>query len=103
LRIASIATLPRENGRDAFAPDALTRSQIARFVVDQYVMFGWKTPLDVIDGLFLVNLDASIDRIVGVFEVILRILPYAVVVEQRIIDVYQEDDRMNPYHSELGS
>ena len=27
----------------------------------------------------------------------------AVVVEQRVIDVHQEDYRMDPYHSELGN
>src|SRR5271170_7528885 len=39
---------------------------------------------------------------VGAFEVVLQILLHAVVIEQRVIDVYQEDNRMNPYHSELG-
>ena len=38
---------------------------------------------------------------VGAFEMILQILLYAVVVEQRIVDVDQEDDRIKPCHSEL--
>jgi hypothetical protein len=32
---------------------------------------------------------------------ILQILLYAVVVEQRIVDIDQEDNRMKPCHSEL--
>jgi hypothetical protein len=36
-----------------------------RFVVDKDVMFGWKTALDVIKGLFLMDIDEDtpIDRI----------------------------------------
>ena len=64
-RIASVAALPREHGRDAVPPEALDRRQDAQLVVDENVVFGWKTPLDVIEGLFLVNIDqhTSIDRI----------------------------------------
>jgi len=65
LRIAGIAALPRENGRDAATPEALDRRQDSRFVVDKHVMFSWKTPLDVIEGLFFMDIDedTSIDRI----------------------------------------
>ena len=38
---------------------------------------------------------------VGAFEMILQILLYAVVVEQRVVDIDQEDDRIKPCHSEL--
>ena len=64
-RVVSIAALPRENRRDAVPPEALNRRQDARFVVNNHVMFGGKTPLDVIEGLFLMYVDenTSIDRI----------------------------------------
>ena len=65
LGVTSIAALSRKNSRDAVSPEALDRRQDARFVVDKHVMFGWKTPLDVVKGLFLMDVDedASIDRI----------------------------------------
>ena len=66
LRIASsIAALARKNGRDAVSPEPFNRRQDARFIVDKRVMFGWKTPLDVIKGLFIVDIDQDtpIDRI----------------------------------------
>jgi hypothetical protein len=65
LRIVSIAALPREKGRDAVCPEALNRRQDAWFVVDEQVMFGRKTPLNLIEGLFVVDVDehTSINRI----------------------------------------
>jgi hypothetical protein len=65
LRIVSIAALPREKGRDAVCPEALNRCQDAWFVVNQHVVFGWKTPLNLIEGLFVVDVDehTSINRI----------------------------------------
>ena len=57
LRIASIAALPRENGRDAVPPEALNRRQDTQLVVDDNIVFGWKTPLDVIQGLFFVDIN----------------------------------------------
>ena len=38
---------------------------------------------------------------VGALEMIFQILLYSVVVEQRVIDIEQEDDRMRLCHSEL--
>ena len=63
--IASIAALLREHGRDAVSPEALDRRQDAQLVVDDNVVFSRKAPLDVIEGLFLVDIDqhTSIDRV----------------------------------------
>src|SRR5262249_47110247 len=65
LWIASIATLAREHGRNAVLPEALNRSQDAQLVVDDDVVFGRKATLDVIESLFLVNIDqyTAIDRV----------------------------------------
>ena len=65
MRIASIGSLPHEHGRDAVAPEALNRHQDTQLVVDNSVVFGWKTPLDVIEGLFLMDIDkyAPVDRV----------------------------------------
>ena len=64
-RIVRIAALPQEHGRHALAPGVLDRRQDAQLVVDENVVFGGKAPLDVIKGLFLVDIDehTSIDRI----------------------------------------
>jgi DNA-binding Lrp family transcriptional regulator len=65
LRIVCMVALPREKGRDAICPEALSRCQDGRSVVEQHVMFGWKTPPNVIDGLFLVDIadHTSVNRI----------------------------------------
>ena len=65
MRIAGIAALPRENGRDATTPEALNRRQDSRFVVDKRIMFGGKTPLNVVKDLFFMDINqyTSLDRL----------------------------------------
>ena len=57
MRIASIGSLPHENGRDAVAPEALNRRQDTQLVIGDNIVFGWKTPLDVIQCLFFVDIN----------------------------------------------
>ena len=49
--------LARQNGGYAVAPGGLHRREDARLVVDQDVMIGRIPPLDVIQGLFLMDID----------------------------------------------
>ena len=55
MRIVSVAALPREYRRDAVPPEALDRGQDARLVIDQYIMLGWKTALDVVERFLFVD------------------------------------------------
>jgi len=62
--IERIVALLGKYGRHAFAPDFLHRGQDAQFVVDQDVVIGRITLLDIIQLLFLVNVNQhiAIDR-----------------------------------------
>ena len=65
MRIVSVAALPRKYRRDAVPPEALDRGQDARLVIDQYIMLGWKTALDIVERLLFVDIYEypSVDRV----------------------------------------
>src|SRR5437660_126855 len=60
LGIAGVMSLPHENGGDARPPDLLDRAQNAQFVVHDHIMLGRKPLLDVIELLFLMDINEGI-------------------------------------------
>lgn len=61
-RIVRITSLPCKHCRYAFAPELFDCRQDAPFIVDDNVTLGGITPLDVIEGCFLVNVDQYTSR-----------------------------------------
>src|SRR5579884_4152232 len=65
LRVVRIDALAREYGRHALSPEFFDRRQDTQLVVNKNVMLGRIAPLDVVEGLFLVDIDqhVSIDGV----------------------------------------
>src|SRR5262245_5087124 len=60
LRVVSVLTLTRKYGRYTVTPDFLDGVQDARLVVHENIMLGRVTLLDVIQRLFLVNINEHV-------------------------------------------
>jgi len=63
--IIGVLTLARQYGRHAVAPDRLYRGQNTRFVVDEHVMAGRIALFDVLQFLFLMDVDQHIAETVS--------------------------------------
>ena len=58
--VVGILTLTRKNGGHAVTQDFLDGGQYAWLIVHQDIVLSWVAPLDVIQRLFLVNIDQNV-------------------------------------------